>query len=120
MTPVNPQNLPGKMLNLTIADKPELYRSYMSFLKHGGLFVPTADSFSMGDEVLLMVSLPAHNEPKYLRTTVGWINTASTTSGQPRGIGLVFGDDPIAIEAKQAIEDLLPGLRLNERPTYTL
>lgn len=115
-----PADLPGKMINFTIPDKPELYRSYMSFLKHGGLFVPTTDSFNMDDEVLLIVNLPEHNEPKYLRTTVCWINSTNTTAGQPQGIGLALGTDQVSIETKQAIEDLLPGLKLNERTTYTL
>ena len=121
---MNPTDRPGKMLHLTIPDKPELYRSYLSFFKHGGLFVPTDDRFDMGDEVLLVVNLPEHNEPKYLRTQVGWINSTATATataiGQAKGIGLAFGKDPIAVETKQAIEDLLPGLLLNERPTYTL
>ncbi|WP_066567310.1 PilZ domain-containing protein [Snodgrassella sp. CFCC 13594] len=115
-----PVDLPGKMLNLTIPDKPELYRSYMSFLKHGGLFAPTTDSFAMNEEVLLVVNLPEFNEPRYLRTHVAWINPTPTSSGQPKGIGLAFGDDETAVETKQAIEDLLPGMLLNERATYTL
>lgn len=115
-----PMDLPGKMLNYTITEKPELYRCYMSFLKHGGLFVPTADVFHMGEEVLLIVNLPEHNEPRYLRTSVAWLNSTSSASGQPKGIGLAFSNDQICIETKQAIEDLLPGMVLNERPTYTL
>ena len=90
------------------------------FFTHGGLFVPTDDRFDMGDAVLLVVNLPEHNEPKSLRTQVGWINSTATAIGQAKGIGLAFGKDPIAVETKQAIEDLLPGLLLNERPTYTL
>lgn len=113
-------NLPGKMLNLTIPDKPELYRSYMSFLQHGGLFAPTTDQFQMGDEVLLALNLPEFNEPKFLRTHIVWINDTLTADGQPQGIGLAFGNDEDSISVKQAIEDLLPGVLLNERPTYTL
>jgi len=115
-----PANLPGKMLNLTIPDKPELYRSYMSFLQHGGLFAPTTDTFEMGEELLLIVNLPEFNEAKYLRTTVVWINTATTSNGQPQGIGLAFGKDEDSITVKQSIEDILPGLMLSERTTYTL
>ncbi|MCP2040207.1 type IV pilus assembly protein PilZ [Neisseria sp. HSC-16F19] len=117
---MNMPDLPGKMINLTIPDKPELYRSYLSFLQHGGLFVPSNDSFTMGDEVLLIANLPGFQEPKYLRTKVAWINHAATTSGQPQGVGLAFGDDQVAIEVKEAVEDLLPGLKLSDRPTYTL
>lgn len=113
-------DLPGKMINLTIPDKPELYRSYLSFLQNGGLFVPSGDTFVMGEEVLLVANLPGFHEPKYLRTQVAWINHTSTTSGQPQGVGLAFGDDPVAVEVKNAVEDLLPGLKLSNRPTYTL
>lgn len=115
-----PANLPGKMLNLTIPDKPELYRSYMSFLQYGGLFAPTTDKFHMGDEVLLAVNLPGFNEPKFLRTTIVWMSHATTADGQPQGIGMAFGSDEESINVKNVIEDLLPGLLLNERPTYTL
>lgn len=115
-----PANLPGKMLNLSIPDKPELYRSYMSFLQFGGLFAPTQDQFQMGDEVLLALNLPGLNEPKFLRTHVAWINSSDTADGQPKGIGMAFGSDADSIEVKRLIEDLLPGLLLNEYPTYTL
>ena len=113
-------NIPGKMINLIIPDKPALYRSYMGFLKYGGLFAPTTDKFKMGEEVLLAANLPEFNEPKYLRTNVVWINSATTATGQPQGIGLAFGKDEDSVAVKQAIEDLLPGLLLSERTTHTL
>lgn len=113
-------NLPDKILNLVIPDKPSLYRSYMSFLHNGGLFAPTTDIFHMGEEVLLAANLPEFNEPKYLRTKVVWINTASTSTGQPQGIGLAFGKDEECVAVKQAIEELLPGFALSERTTYTI
>ncbi len=115
-----PNNIPGKMLNLIIPDKPALYRSYMGFLQHGGLFAPTNDKFQMGDEVLLAANLPEFNEPKFLRTSVVWINSAPTSTGQPKGVGLAFGKDEESVAIKQAIEELLPGLLLSERTTYTL
>lgn len=115
-----PIDLPSKMLNLTIPDKPELYRSYMSFLEHGGLFAATDETFEMGEEVLLVLNLPQTNEPRYLRTSVTWINSRLTSSGQPKGVGLAFGTDETSIDTKKVIEDMLPGLLLNERPTYTL
>jgi type IV pilus assembly protein PilZ len=113
-------NIPGKMINLIIPDKPALYRSYMGFLQYGGLFAPTNDKFQMGEEVLLAANLPEFNEPKFLRTKVVWINSATTSTGQPQGVGLAFGKDEESIGVKQAIEDLLPGLLLSERTTYTL
>ncbi|WP_037587182.1 PilZ domain-containing protein [Stenoxybacter acetivorans] len=116
-----PADLPGKMLNLDIPNRVELYRSYIGFLKYGGLFAPNADpNLAMGDEVLLIAKLPDLREPKYLRTTVAWINYTTGNNGQAKGVGLAFGDDEVSIDTKKLIEDLLPGALLNERPTYTL
>ena len=40
------------ILSLTIRDKSALYAAYMPFIKNGGLFIPTAKSYYLGDEVL--------------------------------------------------------------------
>ena len=34
-----------------------LYNCYMPFLEHGGLFVPTDDVFSLGEDILLAVEI---------------------------------------------------------------
>ena len=61
-------NLPGRMMALQLKDKHLLYNSYMAFFEHGGLFVPTDDAFSLGDEVLLALELAEHPDKKFLRT----------------------------------------------------
>ena len=47
------QSDPEAVLSLTIEDKAVLYGAYMSFLQNGGLFVPTNQSYRLGDEVLI-------------------------------------------------------------------
>ena len=66
--------IPAKMMNLHIPDRQSLYNCYMPFLEHGGLFIATNDKFSLGDEVLLALSLGNSQEKKFLRTNVAWIN----------------------------------------------
>ena len=117
---MNPTDLPGKMLHLTIPDQPELYRSYLSFFKHGGLFVPTDDVFSLGDDVLLAVELSSHPGKKFLPTKVAYINPARTSAHRPKGIGLAFGDDEISVQTKHLIEAELAGMLKNDRATFTL
>ncbi|MDP7419588.1 MAG: pilus assembly protein PilZ, partial [Gammaproteobacteria bacterium] len=47
---------PG-LLTLTIKDKSALYLAYMPFVANGGLFIPTASSYSLGDEVFMLLNL---------------------------------------------------------------
>ena len=45
------------MLALQLKDPNLLYNCYMPFLEHGGLFVPTDDVFSLGEDILLAVEI---------------------------------------------------------------
>ncbi|HMW49097.1 MAG TPA: hypothetical protein PKC70_12430, partial [Cellvibrionaceae bacterium] len=45
------------ILSLTIRDKAVLYAAYMPFIKNGGLFIPTNKSYSLGDEVFMLLNL---------------------------------------------------------------
>ena len=44
-------------LTLTIKDQSALHAAYMSFLRHGGLFVPTTARYQLGDHVIILLSL---------------------------------------------------------------
>lgn len=113
---------PGRMMSLRLESKPIIYASYMSFLEHGGIFLPTDDQFAMNDEVLLVLELvgPGKTEKLFLKTKVCWINANPSASGRPKGIGLAFTDDENGVKAKATIEAILSGLLHNERATYTL
>ena len=45
------------VLEVSIRDATALHSAYMSFLKNGGLFVPTQREMGLGQEVLLLLSL---------------------------------------------------------------
>jgi len=47
---------PG-LLTLTIKDKSALYLAYMPYIQNGGLFIPTASSYRLGDEVFMLLNL---------------------------------------------------------------
>ena len=112
--------IPAKMMNLHIPDRQSLYNCYMPFLEHGGLFIATNDKFSLGDEVLLALSLGNSQEKKFLRTNVAWINFAISTAVRPKGIGVAFGKDEICINTKNMIEKQLGTALKSERATFTL
>ena len=112
--------IPGKMLNLHIPDLQSLYNCYIPFFEHGGLFVTTEDKFSLGDEVLLALSLGNSQDKKFLRTNVGWVNFARSTPVRPRGIGVAFGKDEICISVKNLIEKQLGTSLKSDRPIFTM
>ncbi|MDO5073174.1 type 4 pilus biogenesis protein [Neisseria animaloris] len=114
------KDLPGRMMALQLKEKVALYNSYMPFFEHGGLFVPTDDVFSLGDEVLLALELTDHPGKKFLRTQVAWINPARTSTQRPKGVGLAFSDDEICEQTKKLIEGELGSSLRSDRVTFTL
>lgn len=113
---------PGRMLQLRLENKPAIYSSYMSFLEYGGVFLPTDDSFTMAEEVLLVLELvgPGRTDKLFIKANVCWINANPSASGRPKGVGLAFGSDESGLKAKAIFEAILSGLLNNERATYTL
>ena len=119
--PAAPQAAPDRILQLRLESKPIIYASYMSFLEYGGVFMPSADKFHMGEEVLLVLELVgARTDKLFIKTQVCWINSNPSASGRPKGVGLAFGSDESGLKAKTLFEAILTGLLHNERPTYTL
>ena len=53
------------ILSLSIKDKQALYKSYMPFVSGGGLFVPSAKHFSLGESSRKIKNLT--DEIKFLR-----------------------------------------------------
>ena len=51
-----------KALSLTIPDVPTLLSAYMPFLDRGGIFVPTKTLYSLGQPVVLLLTLPGESE----------------------------------------------------------
>ena len=106
------------VLSLTIQDKSVLYGAYMSFLKNGGLFVPTARSYRLGDEVFVLLTLMDEPEKLPVAGRVVWITPEGAQGNRQAGIGIEFSDEDANITAK--IENHLAGSLASERVTHTL
>ena len=106
------------VLSLTIQDKSVLYGAYMSFLKNGGLFVPTDRSYRLGDEVFLLLTLMDEPEKLPVAGRVVWITPEGAQGNRQAGIGIEFSDEDANITAK--IENHLAGSLASERVTHTL
>jgi|TARA_R110000850_G_scaffold53813_2_gene128667 type IV pilus assembly protein PilZ len=106
------------ILTLTIKDKAVLYAAYMPFIKNGGLFIPTAKNYHLGDEVFLLLNLMDEAEKIPVAGKVIWVTPRGAQGNRAAGIGVQFNaDDPAA---KINIETYLAGSLSSDRPTHTM
>ena len=107
------------ILSLTIRDKSALYASYMPFIKNGGLFIPTAKPYSLGDEVFMLLSLMESKEKLPVAGRIVWITPKGSQGNKTAGIGVQFSKlDKDATKSK--IEKQLVGALSSDRPTHTM
>ncbi|HEX5513856.1 MAG TPA: PilZ domain-containing protein [Gammaproteobacteria bacterium] len=107
------------ILSLTIQDKNALYAAYMSFLKNGGLFIPTTNQYSLGDEVFILLSLMDDKEKIPVVGRVAWITPKGAQGNRTAGIGLQFAEKDSGV-ARTKIEARLAGALESDRPTHTM
>ena len=110
---------PG-VLSLAIRDKNALYASYMSYVKGGGLFIPTTKSYGLNDEVFLLLTLMEETEKIPIAGKVIWLTPKGAQGGRVAGIGIQFGDDESAKTARNKIETYLAGALKSDRNTHTM
>jgi type IV pilus assembly protein PilZ len=110
---------PG-VLSLALKDKAQLYSSFMSFVVGGGLFIPTKKSYSLGDEVFLLLTLPAETAKMPVAGKIIWITPAGAQGGKLAGIGMQLADDDSNKEVRNKIEALIAGALNSNRPTHTM
>lgn len=109
----------ASVLSLTIRDKAVLYATYMPFIKHGGLFIPTNKPYQLGDEVSMFLNLMEETEKLPLTAKVVWITPSGAQGNRAAGVGIQFqGEEGTKVRNK--IETYLAGALKSERPTHTL
>lgn len=106
------------ILTLTIKDKAVLYAAYMPFIRHGGLFIPTAKNYHLGDEVFLLLNLMDESEKIPVAGKVIWITPKGAQGNRASGIGVQFNADDES--AKNKIETYLAGSLNSDRPTHSM
>jgi len=107
------------ILPVSIRDKNNLYAAYMPFLANGGLFIPTTNAYSLGDEVFVLLSLMEESEKIPVVGRVAWITPHGAQGNRTAGVGLQFKDKDGG-QARNKIETYLAGVLESERPTHTM
>ena len=108
------------VLSLSIKEKAALYSAYLPFLKNGGIFVPTVHSYSIGDEIFLVLELMDEPDKYPIAGTVAWITPAGANQGKVQGIGVHFPESEEAAQLRQSIEKILSSEMHSGRRTHTL
>ena len=108
------------ILSLTIKDKSVLYAAYMPFVRNGGLFIPTAKSYKLGDEVFMLLQWMDDPTRHPVAGTVAGITPHGAQGGKTQGIGVHFSADESSKVLRSRIEQVLAGHLGSNRPTHTL
>ncbi len=106
------------ILSLTIKDKAVLYAAYMPFVQNGGLFIPTNKSYSLGDEVFMLLNLMEEPEKIPVAGKVVWVTPKGAQGNRAAGVGVQFSDQDDTAASK--IETYLAGSLDSDRPTHTM
>lgn len=106
--------------NIHIADKRELYKSYMSFIKTGALFIPFSDELSpakisLGQNIFIVLTLLDSVKKYPIPGKIVWISR----SGAIKGFGFAFGESSQSKILKDHIENLIIDFKMKKEPTYT-
>jgi len=112
-------NRPG-VFTLVIRSKSALYAAWMPLIKHGGIFLPSNRSHSLGEEVLILLTLLDDPNKIPLQGSVAWINPAHSAGNRPQGIGVQLHDGEVTRELRKRVEGLLAGALQSSRPTHTI
>ncbi len=117
LEPPSKSKLPIVPLRFTSTN--QLYKSFMPWLKNGGLFVPTSKRFEMGQKVLMMVILPGTTDKSPAAGVVAWACPKDVTGHNKPGVGIEFTDEE-GVVLRLRIEGMLEEQLKSEAPTYTL
>lgn len=110
---------PG-VFTLVIRSKAALYAAWMPLLRGGGIFLPSNKAHTLGEEVLILLSLLDDPNKIPLQGHVAWINPAHSAGNRPQGIGVQLNDSEAGRELKKRVEGLLAGALQSARPTHTI
>ena len=107
------------ILSLTIKDKSALYMAYMPFIKNGGLFIPTARQYRLGDEVFMLLTLMDDKEKLPIAGSIIWITPKGAQGNRTAGIGVQFSELDKG-QTRNKIENFLAAALKAERQTHTM
>jgi len=116
-TPVTPR---PSVIQLAIKEKSALYAAYIPLFTEGGIFIPTAREYELGDDVYVLLSLPDDPQRYPIAGKVAWVTPPRAANSRTQGVGILFPKDEKSRLLKLKIEEILGGHLASDRPTQTI
>ena len=108
------------VIQLVFREKGALYAAYIPIMTDGGLFVPTARDYRLGEDIYLLMSLPDDPQRFPVAGKVAWITPANASGGRTQGVGVRFPNDDKSRQLKIKIEAALGTMVSSSKPTQTI
>jgi type IV pilus assembly protein PilZ len=108
------------VIQLVFREKGALYAAYIPLFADGGLFVPTARDYRLGEDIYLLLSLPDDPQRYPVAGKVGWVTPANASGGRTQGVGVRFPTDEKTRMLKVKIEEILGTSISSSKPTQTI
>ena len=108
------------VIQLAIKEKAALYAAYIPLFTEGGLFIPTARDYKLGDDVYVLLTLPDDPQRYPVAGKVAWVTPAKASGGRTQGVGIRFPADEKSRMLKLKIEEILGANLGSDRATQTL
>lgn len=108
------------VIQLSIKEKAALYAAYIPLFADGGIFIPSARDYRLGDDVYVLLSLPDDPQRYPVAGKVAWITPPKAQGGRTQGVGIRFPADEKSRVLKLKIEEILGSHLGSDRPTQTI
>jgi type IV pilus assembly protein PilZ len=108
------------VIQLAIKEKAALYAAYIPLFAEGGVFIPTARDYRLGDDVYVLMSLPEDTQRYPIAGKVAWVTPAKAAGSRTQGVGVQFPKDEKSRLLKNKIEEILGTHLSSERSTQTI
>lgn len=108
------------VIQLAIKEKAALYAAYIPLFAEGGIFIPTAREYKLGDDIYVLLSLPEDPQRYPVAGKVAWVTPAKAAGNRTQGVGIQFPKDEKSKLLKIKIEEILGALVGSDRPTQTI
>ncbi|MEO8858384.1 MAG: PilZ domain-containing protein [Burkholderiaceae bacterium] len=108
------------VIQLAIKEKAALYAAYIPLFVEGGIFIPTAREYKLGDDIYVLLSLPEDPQRYPVAGKVAWVTPAKAAGSRTQGVGIQFPKDEKSRILKIKIEEILGANLGSDRPTQTI
>lgn len=121
MATTAPQSARPSVIQLAIKEKPALQAAFIPLFPEGGIFIPTARDYRLGEDVYLLLTVMDNPQRFPVAGKVAWITPANAAGNKTQGIGVRFPGDEKSKQLRSLIEEILgPVAESSTRPTHTL